>query len=182
MSANPYAAPTARLQSEYAPAQGCWRTARNEVYVSRYSDLPHRCVKCNEPARRGSKLRSYYWHSSAWYLLILLNLFVYAIVASFVRKKTQVSPGLCDEHSRQRARRVWSAVGFVLAGILAAWICLLYLNPWLALGFFLAGLFAATIVSMIARPIYPVYIDERGARFKGCGSAFLESLDASSAS
>ena len=178
MNENPYAAPQARIEPTFGgtPAQGCWRIGRDTLFVSRYADLPQRCVKCNEPAHKAPKRRSYYWHSSGWYLLILVSLILYAVAAMFVRKKAEASPALCASHASQRTRRVLGAFAAVIGGCLAAWVALLYQRPDIALLFFIAGLLTSIGIAIWARIIYAVQIDERGARFKGCGPAFLDSL------
>jgi hypothetical protein len=182
MSANPYASPQARLEPGFGRAaetatQGCWRIGKDVLFVQRYSDLPPRCVKCNGPAARPPKRRSFYWHSSAWYLLILISIWIYAIAAMIVRKKAEASPALCASHASQRSKRVWGAFGAVIGGCVAAWAAMSYDQPWIAFACFLGGLVASIVIAMLARIMYPVEIDDRGARFKGCGPAFLDSLE-----
>jgi len=180
VSANPYAIPEANLEvvSTSTNPLGCWRIGRDILYVPRYAALPRRCVKCNAPAPAGGKQRSFYWHSSMLYLLIFIGILIYAIVAMFVRKKVELSPALCDAHAGKRTRTIWAAIGLLFAGIAGAWIAGSMDNPWLTFGSFFGGLVACIVVAFSARIIYPVHIDERGARFKGCGPAFLASLDA----
>src|SRR5436309_2493776 len=72
-----------------------WRSGPLLV-MSQGARLPDRCVKCNAPANGQRLTRKLYWHSPYLYLLILLNLLIYALVAIFVRKKARVEIGLCD--------------------------------------------------------------------------------------
>ncbi len=80
------------------------------------------------------------------YLLILIGILFYAIVALIVRKKTEHAAALCPAHVRRRNR-------FVLGAFAA----------------FFAGLFGARI--RVARKM-----DDRYVRFRGASSAFLDSL------
>ena len=174
MERNPYLPPEADV---HEIARGdCWRESGGTLYVSRGSDLPQRCVKCNTLLAQRPKRKTYYWHASGWYLLILLNIIIYAIAAMIARKKIEISPGLCDAHRKQRWIKVWTALGlFVLlfAGGVASFGGD---TAGISLACF-AGAAAALVAGVIfARVIYPVEINERGGRFKGCGPDFLASL------
>ncbi len=116
------------------------------------------------------------WHPPAWYLLILLAVLLYAIVAMIVRKTATIEIGLCERHQK---RVLWGRIvgwgGFaamLLLGFGAATqdssafgaaLAILVL-PWLI----------ATIV--LNRLVVPKRIDDRYVRLTGCGPAFLASL------
>jgi hypothetical protein len=170
---NPYAPPRAGL--EVQPAGGCWREGKALV-MRAGSALPHRCVKCNEPAAQPIKARWVYWHHPGWYLLILVNVLVYVLVALVVRKRSKIAPGLCSRHRRRR--RVFMAIGW--GGF------------FLGLAFFFPGpletaagpaigmliIFAAILAGMSgARIVYPSRITKEEVRLKGCGAEFLDSLE-----
>jgi hypothetical protein len=87
-------------------AGGLWRT-NNRLVTRSETPFPDRCVRCNAPANGYRLKRQLYWHPPAYYLFILLNLLIYAIVAICVRKKAIVHIGLCDKH---RVRRKWGIV------------------------------------------------------------------------
>ena len=93
---NPYAAPQSAVLPPALERSGgtedCWRDG---------PDLPRYCVKCGEPAVDYRK-RSFYWHSPWLYLLILLQMIIYLIVALIVRRQGQHQVGLCAAHQRQR--------------------------------------------------------------------------------
>jgi hypothetical protein len=91
-------------------AGGLWRT-KNQLVTRSEIEFPDRCVRCNAPANGYRLKRQLYWHPPAYFLFILLNLVIYAIVAVCVRKKAIVHIGLCDKH---RVRRKW--------GIVVCWI------------------------------------------------------------
>ena len=174
MERNPYLPPESTVHDM---ARGdCWRESGSTVYVARGSDLPQRCVKCNAPVVARPKRKTYYWHASGWYLLILLNIIIYAIAAMIVRKKFELSPGLCDLHRGRR--RMWVVAGLVLfvllfaAGVVTAG----GQAAGLALACFAGSVAALVGTAFATRVVYPVEIHERGGRFKGCGPDFLASL------
>ena len=108
---NPYAPPSApRGGVGYGTADGVWRDGKI-IVMSHDASFPDRCVKCNQPAAGYRLKRKLTWHPSGWYALILINVLVYAIVASFVQKKALVHVGLCETH---RKRRLW-LIGLGLA-------------------------------------------------------------------
>jgi hypothetical protein len=85
--------------------------------------LPDRCVKCNELAAPPTRTRKLYWHHWSIYLIILLNVVIYVIVAMIVRKRATVAPGLCARHKRRRALFIaagWIAIAAGLVAMLAS--------------------------------------------------------------
>jgi hypothetical protein len=105
-----------RLQEGAQPsgaAGGIWREDRLLVTRSE-TPFPDRCVRCNEPADGYRLRRRLYWHPPAFYLLILVSIWIYIIVALCIRKKAALDIGLCPRH---RNMRKWSFIlgwgGFV---------------------------------------------------------------------
>ena len=97
-------------------SSGVWRS-RKQLVVALDAALPERCVKCNV-ATTGQRLkRALYWHHPAVYLVILLNILIYAVVAMAVRKRVTLFIGLCPEHRRQRKMAILTAWLLVLLGI-----------------------------------------------------------------
>ena len=94
-----------------------WRDG-NVVVMLAGGEIPHRCVKCNEPADEPTKERTLYWYNPWLYLLVLISILVFAIVALIVRKKAVVSAGLCADHKRRRRTALIVAWIGVLAGTL----------------------------------------------------------------
>lgn len=157
----------------------CWRESGSVLYIAKGSDLPRRCVKCNGPVTPPVKRKTFYWHASGWYLLVLFNLLIYAIVAMFIRKKIQLSPGLCDEHRKRRNGRVAGSLALAAVSFVGGVAAYGNDSAGLSLACF-AGTLGALVLAMFSgRTLYPVEINERGARFKGCGKAFLSSLSSS---
>lgn len=175
---NPYRAPSAPLYVapvRARPPAACWREGA-VLRVRGEGELPARCVKCNAPATAPMQRRTYYWHHPALYLLLLANFLIYLVVALIVRKQLRVAAGLCDAHRRRR--RNWLAlawlgtfagIGTVIAGTGAEHGAAILFGFVLLLSTLVAGLMGARILSASR-------IDADGARFKGCGEAFLAGL------
>jgi len=170
-SANPYAPPRAALDTQ--PADEYWREGK--VLVMRVgSALPPRCVRCNQPAVQPTKSRWLYWHHPGWFLLILINVLIYVLVALAVRRKAKVAVGLCAKH-RQR-RRVFLSIGW---GGFALGLAIIFsqLSGESAAGLgMLIILFAAIVGIVGSRVAYPSRITKEEVRLKGCGAPFLDSV------
>lgn len=120
-----------------------WRDGKTLV-MARDSTLPARCAKCNKPVSRPPIKRTLYWHVPWIYLLILVSLLIYIIVALIIRKKAVVFVPVCDEHRQQRYQFIAASWLMVLAGV----GCFFYaVNPnqemWALAG---VGLIIAAIV------------------------------------
>jgi len=101
-----------RLKEGAAPiSRQVWRENRQFV-LAKDTELPDRCVKCNQPANGWRLKRTLYYHHPAFYLLIIINLLIYAVVAICVRKRATIHVGLCPRH---RSARIWTVTGCWLA-------------------------------------------------------------------
>jgi hypothetical protein len=179
---NPYAPSRASLSQDRAPSGRlspgvtAWRYRKILVMVPG-STLPDRCVKCNEPADEPTKDRKVYWHHPGWYAFILINIIIYAIVGTIVRKRAVVAPGLCVAHKKRRRLALtlgWGGFGLGLVAIFAG-AALPEPGVLLAIGILL--LLSAVLTSIImGRIVYASRIDKSHVRLKGCGAEFLDSL------
>ena len=179
---NPYAPSRASLQKGTAPPEAlrgnvtAWRDHRVMVMLPD-SPIPHRCIKCNEPADEPTKARKVYWHSPWLYLLLLFNVLIFAIVAMVVRKKTIISLGLCANHKKRRRNIITLAWAGFLTGVV-----LVYLGAASSAGVWgvLVGvlvMLGAIVFGMVAgRVVVPTRIDKTYVRLKGCGEPYLETL------
>lgn len=139
------------------------------------STLPAFCVKCGQPATSWIK-KTYYWHNPLLFLLIILGLLIYAIVAMIVRKKAVLAVPLCAGHNSARKRNLW--IGAIL---LIAWLPVsvaLFANDYNGLGVVaIFGLIIASIVFFgLGVPLKPTLIDETCGKFKGACPAFLDQI------
>jgi hypothetical protein len=169
---NVFAPPKASLIDRRS-TEGCTREGK-DVIIQRGSDLPQRCVYCNEPAVTPIKRRKVYWHTSWLYLLIVINLFVYAIVAIIVRKSFEVSPGLCEAHNSRRNGWIWGLFGAAILLAVAGVVV-----PPNGIGPLLFVLAFVALISIVfaARILYPREITKEYAKLRGCKEPFLASIE-----
>ena len=165
-----------RMMEGAEPAGGMvWRDGK-QLVMRPESPLPDRCVKCNVPADGQRLKRTLYWHPPAYYLLILINLLVYAVVAIIVRKKAVIHVGLCASH---RSQRTWF--------IIASWVsCLAGIamiiggigggNDGMTVVGFLALLGGAIVGAVKAPVVSAGRIDKDFVRVKGAGREYLDAL------
>lgn len=159
-----------------APTAWVFR-AGSQVVLVQGGNLPARCVRCNEPAHGKPLKKTLYWHDPMWYLLILVGIIVYAVVAICIRKKVKLDVSLCQEHKKTRA--IWITVTLLtfmsspvlfITGAVTENVALILLGLFM----FIAGLVAAVVASQGA--IRPSFIDDRVAKLKGAKEPFLQSL------
>ena len=171
---NPYAPPKAALEVPLDEGREVWRSGKIMV-CRRDAAFPARCVKCNAPAEPPVRYRLT-WHSQWWYLLVLVNVLIYIVVAALVRKRADVHVGLCAKHRKRRVLSRWIGWGGMVAIILAVYIGAAYAFPALLLGAMLAVLPWAFISIILSPQLRAVRIDKESVRVSGCGRDFLDSL------
>jgi len=147
-----------------------------KVMTLNLAALPPRCYKCNQPATGAPLKRKVMWHPPAFYLLLFLNLLIYAVVAAFARKQATVDIFLCQHHAQSRKYFIWGGWGGVALGFVFLLTGLFgNMGALAAIG----GLFivTSTLVGMIGASL------ARAARIKddsvwltGAGKPFLASL------
>lgn len=149
-----------------------WRS--NALLVmTKQASLPNRCIKCNAPTGERLK-RKLQWHHPALYLLILVSILVYAVVAMVVRKTAVVNIGLCEEHRESRKLSIIITVLLAFVAALSSIAAVQFESPLL---FFvaLALVLAATIYgSLTIRVVAPTKIDEHFVWIKGADSTYLQ--------
>lgn len=157
------------------PGSGVWRD-KSQLIVSRGAELPDRCVKCNAPAQAPKLKKKLSWHHPAIYLLILVALLIYFIVAMILRKTATVEIGLCEEHKSKHRRNIavtWVLLGLGVLGFITALV--VEESNFLLLGILL--LLAGVIYGVAAlRILTPAKIDERFAWLKGANKDYLDEL------
>ncbi len=180
---NPYAAPT--YEQAILPRQSDFSNAifqKNGVLiVHKNAQLPDRCIKSNEPTQSRLK-RALYWHHPALYLLILLHILIYIVVALIVRKSAVLWIPLENRFKKARLRNmmlawilVFVGIGSLIAGFIAldaqspiSWIWFL-LCPVLILAGALTGIYGCRVV-------YPKRIDGQYVWLKGVSLEFLSAF------
>lgn len=178
MQDNPYAPPQARLSARpfaLDDSAQVWRHG-DSVLLTPSGDLPPRCVKCNADAEQPVKPRTLYWHTPWLYILVIVSILIYIIVALIARKSVRLSPGLCAEHRTLRRNVIlgsWlvalTGIGLIGASIDASSGALALLGIVALLGAMIFGLIKGRIV-------YAARIDQNRIELKGFGEPFLQSL------
>ncbi len=154
---------------------GLWRSHKTLV-MHRDAELPRRCVKCNVATLDERMVRKLYWHTSLFYVLLLVNLMVYAIVALIFRKRARIEVSVCSEHRKRRANAVATTWVLVLTGTVAVITGGIQDSGALILGG-CAMLLAAIIWGIWkARIVYARKIDNEHVWVNGICPEFLSSL------
>ncbi len=131
-----------------------WRSG-NLLVMHKNAILPDQCVKTNDPAF-GKRLKvNLIWHHPALYLLILLNLFIYAIVAIAVRKRAKVEIGVSYQVIAKRKRAItitWITellgIGLFILGLCNPdWAWMTVLSLFIILGGMIWGTIAIPVVT-----------------------------------
>jgi transglutaminase-like putative cysteine protease len=151
-----------------------WREGRLLV-MEPDQELPERCVFCNG-ARARSVPRTLQF-VPPWTLVLLLAPLLYVIVAVCIRKKAKVSIGLCDEHWRRHRRRLWSAFGVGVAGLVAIATGAHDDGGMVLVPLGIAAVLVAWWMHSRVHNVLGIHlIDDRVIELKGAGKPFLESL------
>lgn len=164
-----------------APEELCRRDGSTLV-VRPGAVLPPYCYKCGKPARAEPFSRTYYWHAPELYILILLGVLIYAIVAAIVRKKLVVVLPICDEHFRSRRKLGWTSLTLLVLAVLIPFMLIgLTSSASLAgsvgcvLGFAL-GIASLVTYVLFERTLKPERITDDEARLNGACPEFLDRI------
>jgi hypothetical protein len=159
----------------FYPQGGVWRD-KSTLVMSKDTQLPDRCVKCNSPANGLRLKRTLYWHNPVFYILIFAGVLLYFIVAMFVRWKAVVDVPLCEAHLSRRRYLLIAGWLLFLLGLGGFVIAIAGNEPLFALaGVF--GFFVGLILLIAAaRVVLPVKIDERFVWLKGINKDYLNQL------
>lgn len=108
---------------ELGVVHGVWRSGKRMV-MAEDAELPDRCVKTDQPADGEWADIRLQWHHPALYLVLLVNLIVYIIVAYLASTRVIVHVGITLPvlASARRARRLtWALLlaGFALCTVAA---------------------------------------------------------------
>jgi len=150
----------------------------NSFVVPRGGVLPSRCVKCANTSTEPSLKKTFSWHHPALYLLLLLGLFPYAIVASIIRKKIKLTVPLCGAHKAIRTKRLRTGVVLLLTCIPLPWVLAAYLikdegtafcvGALLGVGMFVTGI----MLTICESPLRAKRIGLDSAEFTGACPEF----------
>lgn len=157
------------------PSHGLNTIWRNKalLVMTKDASLPNRCIKCNSPASESLK-RKLNWHHPALYLLIVVSILVYAVVALVVRKTAVVNVGLCQEHRESRRLSMIITVLLALVAILSCFAGIQFDVPVLVLVSFGLVLASAIYGIITLRVVAPTKIDEHYVWIKGVDTSYLQ--------
>lgn len=113
---NPYAV-TSQIPPELPGMTGGIYHQGKYLVVHKNAELPDRCLKSNQPTSTRLK-RKLVWHHPALYLLILLHVVIYVIVALIVRKTAQFHIPLSPKYKSRRIMWMLIAWSVFLASLL----------------------------------------------------------------
>ena len=176
---NPYAPPEAEIVPRNLVLSGksdLWRDD-NLLVIRKGAELPDRCLKCDEPAEGYRLRRSLSWHPPGWYLLILVTLILYIIVALCVRWTAKIAAPFCPRHRAQRRNAIlfgWlgalAGIGLIIFGVSSPDYAVSIL---VGVGLFLLSLIFGVVFSQL---LVPKRIDANFIWLKKVGPKFLADL------
>ena len=149
-----------------------WRS-KALLVMTKEAALPDRCIKCNAPTAERLK-RKLRWHHPALYLLIIVSILVYAVVAIVVRKTATVNIGFCEEHRESRKLSKIITVLLTLVGTLSFISAVQFDSPLLLIGSIGLLLAAAIYGTVTLRVVAPTKIDEHFVWIKGVDASYLQ--------
>jgi len=149
---------------------------KKTIVMGKNASLPDRCVKCNAPATTKRLKKNLYWHSPVVYILVLVNILIYALVATLVRKKAKIDIPLCKKHSSRRKICIlvtWvlslTSIALIIGGIATEIWILVTIGTLL----FVGGMIYAAIVTPV---ISTRKIDKEYIWLNGVCKEFLDTL------
>ena len=172
---NRYAPPKALVEDREGDGAAMWRDGKVLV-LRKDAHFPDRCIKCNAPSVAPKRRYRLTWHSSGLYLLLLLAVLIYVIVAALVRKTAVVHVGLCARHQK---RVLWGRIigwGGLVLEVLLVWAAQTTPYEIFGIAAFLLVLPWLLATIWVNRIVLVQRIDDRYVRLKGCGPEFLRSL------
>jgi hypothetical protein len=138
--------------------------------------LPLPCVKCGAPANGKPVNKNFSWHPPALYLVALVGLLIYVIVAMIVRKSMRLTVPLCAQHAQRRSVAVTLSWVIPLVSIADAFIL-----PNFGVDGGIVALISVVMVltgiviwAIVDYPIRPKSIDRYQGVFTGFCEAYLQ--------
>ena len=162
-------------------------------YEAERGRLPQLCMRCGEPATL-AKRKKFSWYPSWVYLLILIHLLIFLIVALILTKRLTVPVPLCEKHRHQFLWPTllgWGALLLVLGTIFGGLVLVAalegtldkdaqggFFTVWFVGGFglFLAVLITACVVQI--RTIRPTEITDHSITLTNVAPQFIDALEA----
>ena len=139
--------------------------------------LPAACVRCGKPSE-DLLSKTFRWHSPWLYILILVGVLFYVIVALVVQKKARIDIPFCHRHRLWRSRMNMVGAVLLIGSVpLSILLGLLDVDGGIVALVAVATAFAGALVfGIVGGSFAAVYIDENCAKFKGASQQFLSLL------
>lgn len=177
---NPYASPMSPIEVVGPPPSpgNAWGSGQILV-VAHNSNLPGKCIKCNESLKLKRKRLNLAWISPWYYILLFFALLLFVIVALILQKKMQVELCLCSAHRSKRRNAILVGWLGTLGGIALIVVGAAADNggtPYAIIGglvLFWVTLFYGVLRSRI---VWPQRIDKTYAWLKGASPQYLLAL------
>jgi len=173
MTQTPYAPPKSLTGDLPSNTEELWNDGKTLVMTHK-ATLPDRCIKCNQPAEGYRLKRHLVWHSPWLYLLILIQILLYIIVALIVRKRATIEIGLCKKHRRIRKNSILINWLIFLLGLAGLFLGLSLPNMTLLIvgvGLVLVSLVVS--LSQTITMVYPQRINNEYIWLRGVSKKFI---------
>ena len=164
-----------------APAITVPHRRGNRLVVPRGAGgLPPFCVRCGSRATKQID-KTFQWHSPWYYLVALVGVLFYVILAAFVLKRMRFGVPLCDAHNTRRRWLIALATLAIFGSIPLAIVVGSQLpenvGVWVGLALGIFGFVGSVIwTQRTLNIIQPRLIDEEKGEFTGVSEAFFRNL------
>lgn len=148
----------------------------NLLIIGKFANLPNRCVKCNGAADAPPLTKNMQWYPPWTYLLLLLGVLPFILIALVMGKKASVTLPLCTVHRKQRSTAI--AIGWLgsMGGLFLLFLAASMESGFLALLGFIA-FFGAIIYGIVKAPLVtPALINDTHVHLKGVHRDYLANL------
>jgi hypothetical protein len=160
-------------QIEEEHFSGLWRSG-NVLIARKDAVFPDICIKTNQPTKDRYEVKLS-WFSGWFYLLLLIHLFLFLIVALIVRKSAVVQFGMSEEAQAARRRGILNGITVLMLGFACFFMAVAH--P----AFIFSGLilfFGGLLYSDRKRAVISAQkIDEHFIHIKGVHPDFLDRLE-----
>ena len=137
-----------------------WRMG-DQLVMHKFSNLPDRCVKTNEPANGKRLIKKLSWHPRVFYLLILFGVITYVLIALCIQQKAIIEIVVSEKVLKKRRNAMVGAWILCVGAILLLFTDMNLLLPYWFLLINIIVFFSGVIWAVIAVPVV------RAARIRG---------------
>ncbi len=152
----------------------------NHLIVGHAAVLPAICIKCGRPAEPQPVNRRFRWHPPWMYVLIIVGLLIYVIVAAIASKHISIKLPLCRRHGEKYRTLGWASAILLLGAIPEMIVAGTYL-PDSQQGYGILAGFVAIAAGLACLILHgsilrPSEINAQYGQFSGADRSFLQYL------